>query len=152
LKKNVLFLCIGNSCRSQMAEGFARRYGSDVMECTSAGLAPASIVQSLTRKVMEEKNINIDDQYPKDLQQVTIAKFDLVINMSGHLLPTRLPIPVREWKVEDPIGQSEETYLAVRDQIENLVMNLILELRRDLKKQQKVASDRKFYSGVVRRR
>lgn len=151
-KKNVLFLCIGNSCRSQMAEGFARRYGSDVMDCASAGLAPAAIVQSLTRKVMQEKNINIDDQYPKDLERVTLARFDLVINMSGRQLPSQFPIPVREWKVEDPIGQSEDVYLAVRDQIENSVMSLILELRRDLKKVQKAAMDRKFYSGVVRRR
>ena len=57
--KRVLFLCIGNSCRSQMAEGFANRYGQDVMKVASAGFAPASIVQPLTRKVMEDKNINI---------------------------------------------------------------------------------------------
>jgi arsenate reductase (thioredoxin) len=152
VKKSVLFLCIGNSCRSQMAEGFGRRYGSDVMECASAGLAPASIVQTMTRKVMEAKNINIDDQFPKNLEQVPLSRFDLVVNMSGRQLPTRLPIPVREWKVEDPIGQSEEVYLEVRDQIENLVMQLILELRREAKKLEKVASDRKFYSGVVRRR
>ena len=152
MKKSVLFLCIGNSCRSQMAEGFGRRYGSDVMECASAGLAPASIVQTMTRQVMEAKNINIDDQYPKDLEQVPLSRFDMVINMSGRQLSTRLPIPVREWKVEDPIGQSEAVYLEVRDQIENLVMQLILELRREAKKVEKIASDRKFYSGVVRRR
>ena len=57
--KRVLFLCIGNSCRSPMAEGFAKCYGSDVMQAESAGLAPAGIVQPLTKKVMEEKNINI---------------------------------------------------------------------------------------------
>lgn len=151
-KKNILFLCIGNSCRSQMAEGFARRYGSDVMECASAGLAPAAIVQSLTRKVMEAKNINIDDQFPKNLEQVPLSRFDLIINMSGRQFPLRLPIPVRDWPVEDPIGQSEEFYNTVRDQIENLVMQLILELRREQKKLEKVAADRKFYSGVVRRR
>jgi arsenate reductase len=151
-KKNILFLCIGNSCRSQMAEGFARRYGSDVMDCASAGLAPAPIVQSLTRKVMEAKNIRIDDHFPKDLEQVTLSRFDLIINMSGRQFPTRVPITVRDWKVEDPIGQSEEFYNTVRDQIENLVMQLILELRREQKKLDKAAADRKFYSGVVRRR
>ena len=150
--KRVLFLCIGNSCRSQMAEGFARRYGSDVMECASAGLAPANIVQPLTRKVMEVKNIQIDDQYPKSLEQITLPHFDLIINMSGRPFPTRLTIPVREWKIEDPIGQSEDVYNTVRDQIENSVMQLILEFRREAKKLAKVAIDRKFYSGVVRRR
>ena len=152
MKKNILFLCIGNSCRSQMAEGFARRYGSDVLECASAGLAPAPIVQSMTRMVMEAKNINIDDQYPKDLEQIPLSKFDLVINMSGRQFPGRTAIPVRDWKVEDPIGQSEEVYNTVRDQIENSVMQLILELRREQKKLEKVAADKKFYSGVVRRR
>lgn len=129
--KRVLFLCIGNSCRSQMAEGFARRYGSDVMEVASAGMAPAPIVQPLTKKVMEEKNIKLDEQYPKNVLSVEIASFDIVINMSGAKLPATLPADVREWKVVDPIGQPEEVYLEVRDQIEHLVMRLILELRRE---------------------
>ena len=129
MKKKVLFLCIGNSCRSQMAEGFARRYGSDIMEVQSAGLAPASIVQPLTKKVMEAKNINIDDQFPKDLAQVSLHGFDIIVNMSGASLPARARAEVRDWKVEDPIGQTEELYTKVCDQIENLVMQLILELR-----------------------
>lgn len=113
-----------------MAEGFARRYGSDVMEPASAGLAPALIVQPLTKKVMSERNINIDDQHPKDLGTLELKNFDLIVNMSGAKLPPRIPIEVREWKVEDPIGQPEEVYLTVRDQIENAVMRLILEFRR----------------------
>jgi arsenate reductase (thioredoxin) len=132
--KKVLFLCIGNSCRSQMAEGFARKYGSDVLEPSSAGFAPANIVQPLTKKVMEAKNINIDDQFPKDLDQVGVAQFDLIVNMSGNKLPERMPVEVREWNVEDPIGQSEEVYVQVRDQLENQVMRLILDLRRDARK------------------
>ncbi len=113
-----------------MAEGFARRYGSDVLEAASAGLAPALIVQPLTKKVMSERNINIDDQHPKDLGMLELKNFDLIVNMSGTKLPPRIPIEVREWKVEDPIGQPEEVYLKVRDQIENAVMRLILEFRR----------------------
>jgi arsenate reductase (thioredoxin) len=132
--KKVLFLCIGNSCRSQMAEGFARKYGSDVLEPSSAGFAPANIVQPMTKKVMEAKNINIDDQFPKDLDQVGVAQFDLIVNMSGNKLPERIPVEVREWSVEDPIGQSEEVYVRVRDQLENQVMRLILDLRRDARK------------------
>ncbi|MFL6350739.1 MAG: low molecular weight phosphatase family protein [Bryobacteraceae bacterium] len=129
--RRVLFLCIGNSCRSQMAEGFARTYGSDVMEAASAGLSPAGIVQPLTKQVMRAKNINIDDQYPKDLSAIDASGFDLIINMSGAKLPARIPIEVRDWAIEDPIGQSEQVYLAVGEQIEHLVMNLILELRRE---------------------
>jgi arsenate reductase (thioredoxin) len=131
VKKKVLFLCIGNSCRSQMAEGFARRYGSDIMEVRSAGLAPASIVQSLTKKVMEQKNINIDDQYPKDLVTIPMAGLDLMINMSGSKVSLQGPMQIQEWQIEDPIGKSEELYIQVRDQIENLVMRLILQLRKE---------------------
>jgi protein-tyrosine-phosphatase len=114
-----------------MAEGFARKYGSDVIEPASAGFAPAMVVQPLTKKVMEAKNINIDDQFPKDLEQVGVKQFDLIINMSGNKLPGRMPIEVRDWPVEDPIGKAEEIYTAVRDQLEHQVMNLILELRRE---------------------
>ncbi len=129
--KRVLFLCIGNSCRSQMAEGFAARYGSDVMQPFSAGLAPASIVQPLTKKMMEAKNININHQYPKDVATVDPGAFDVIINMSGRKFPARVGLDVREWKVEDPIGKEESVYEAVRDQIEMLVMQLVLQLRRE---------------------
>jgi protein-tyrosine-phosphatase len=115
-----------------MAEGFARQYGSDVMEVKSAGLSPAAIVQPLTFQVMEQKNIKLDGQNPKDLSSVAIADFDLLVNMSGVKLPSRIPLPVREWKIEDPIGRSEEVYCTVRDQIEDLVMRLILEFRREV--------------------
>jgi arsenate reductase (thioredoxin) len=129
--KRVLFLCIGNSCRSQMAEGFAARYGSDVMHAASAGLAPASIVQPLTKKVMEEKNININHQYPKNLASVDPSSFDIIVNMSGRKIPASDTIDIRNWRVEDPIGKEEEVYIVVRDQIEMQVMHLILELRRN---------------------
>ena len=135
--KRVLFLCIGNSCRSQMAEGFARKYGSDVIEPQSAGFSPAAIVQPLTKKVMEAKNINIDAQYPKDLGSIDVPNLDLIVNMSGTKLPARMPIEVREWKVEDPISRPEEVYIAVREQIEMLVMRLILELRKENKQPEK---------------
>jgi arsenate reductase (thioredoxin) len=114
-----------------MAEGFARRYGSDVMEPASAGLSPAAIVQPLTKQVMQAKNINIDDQYPKGLNSIDLFSFDLIINMSGAKLPVSIPVELRDWPIEDPIGRSEDVYCAARDKIERLVMTLILELRRE---------------------
>jgi arsenate reductase (thioredoxin) len=127
--KRVLFVCLGNACRSQMAEGFARAYGRDVMEPASAGLAPALAVPAETRQIMAEKNIDISSQFPKPL---TIYPrdhyFDIVVNISGY------PIPgyphAKEWKVNDPIGGTAEEYRAARDQIEQFVMKLIVELRR----------------------
>jgi len=127
-KKRVLFVCIGNSCRSQMAEAFAQAYGSDVMEVHSAGLSPAPVIAPLTKVVLAEKNLRIDEQYPKSLDFVSHHPFDIVINMSGA--PFDLP-PARmiEWPVKDPIGQKPEVYRTVAAQIESLVMRLILELR-----------------------
>lgn len=100
------------------------------MQAASAGLSPAPIIQPLTKKVMEEKNIRLDDQYPKGLDRLDVASFDLVVNMSGHKLPGKAPLEIMDWKVQDPIGESEEVYVTVRDQIEMGVMRLILELRR----------------------
>ena len=129
-KKSILFVCIGNSCRSQMAEAFARAYGSDVLTARSAGLAPAAIIQPLTRKVLSEKNIACEGQFPKGLESVAADSFDVMVNISGEPLPAR-PAAHRsiEWHVRDPIGQSENLYRTVAAEIEALVMRLILELR-----------------------
>ena len=56
-KKRVLFVCIGNSCRSQMAEAFARAYGADIMEAQSAGVNPATYIAPLTRQTLGERNL-----------------------------------------------------------------------------------------------
>jgi arsenate reductase len=128
MKKRVLFVCIGNSCRSQMAEGFARAYGSDIIDARSAGLAPATSIAPLTRQVLGEKNVRIDDHFPKGVEVVSREPFDIVVNMSG----TKLSIPgtrVIEWPVQDPMGHAEAVFRSVAAQVEGLVMRLILELR-----------------------
>jgi arsenate reductase len=129
--QRVLFVCIGNACRSQMAEGFARTYGKDVMSPESAGLSPMMVVPEETRETMAEKNIDISPQFPKPVNMFPRGHFDMVVNISGR------PVPgypdALEWKVNDPIGGTDEEYRATRDQIENLVMKLILDLRRNNK-------------------
>jgi len=111
-----------------MAEGFARAYGSDVLEAHSAGLAPAMAVAPLTHKVMLEKNIDVGDLYPKEFM-TAIGNADLIVNMSGMRLPVEPAVPVETWEIRDPVGESEEIYRQVRDQIELRVMQLILSLR-----------------------
>lgn len=93
---------------------------------------------------MEEKNIKVDDQYPKSLDSIEVPKLDLIINMSGVKLPKGLSTPVREWKIEDPMGKSEETYVVVRDQIEMSVMRLILELRKEARNAENIPLERGF--------
>jgi arsenate reductase len=127
-KKRVLFVCIGNSCRSQMAEAFARAYGADTVIASSAGVSPASTIAPLTTKVLIEKNIPIGDQFPKGLEMAQREPFDVVVNMSG--LPLALEAQrVVNWRVQDPIGHDEGVYRHVAAQIEEMVMRLILELR-----------------------
>jgi len=129
--KRVLFVCIGNSCRSQIAEAFARAYGSDVMIAASAGLAPATHIAPDTMRAMQEKNLDLRDQFPKSLRHLSRAEFDLVVNMSGMALPGDLKGREMEWDMPDPVLMSYEEHCEVRDQIERQVMQLILELRRE---------------------
>jgi len=128
-KKRVLFVCIGNSCRSQMAEGFAKTYGADVLIASSAGLSPAPIVQPLTKQVLAQRNVRIDDQFPKGMEILATKQFDLVVNMSGENLRLEPSLRVIDWPVPDPIGQTEAVYQTVAEQIEGLVMRLIIEMR-----------------------
>jgi arsenate reductase len=129
-RKAVLFVCIGNACRSQMAEAFARAYGSDILRAHSAGLAPASGLPFLTRQTLSEKNVPSEGQFPKDLESFAGKPFDVVVNISGEQLPSTFGAArMVEWNVRDPIGESESVYRAVAAQIEGLVMRLILELR-----------------------
>ncbi len=130
-KKRVLFVCIGNACRSQMAEGFARHYGSDALIPASAGLAPAARVAPDTIRAMREKNIDLSEHFPKTLRQLARVKFDAVINMSGAPLGDGLKAPVEEWQVADPIGMDYEKHCQVRDEIEQRVMKLLIDLRRE---------------------
>jgi arsenate reductase len=125
--RRVLFVCLGNACRSQMAEGFARAYGTGVMEPASAGLWPAMMVPRETHETMAEKNVDTSTHFPKPLGIFPQNQFDIVVNISGYPIPGHPQ--AREWKVEDPIGGTPDEYRATRDHIEQLVMKLILELR-----------------------
>lgn len=130
MKQRVLFLCVGNSCRSQMAEGFARTYGHDVMDVVSAGLAPAMLVDPSTKAVMGERGISLEDQFPKTLEQALKPMPSLLVNISGSAVPHfAAGIAAEAWRVRDPVGEAPGVHREVRDEIEGLVMNLILRLR-----------------------
>lgn len=130
-KVRVLFVCVGNSCRSQMAEGFARVYGADVLDVYSAGLSPAQIVQPMTIQSMAERNVRLDGQQPKGIETMMRRPFELIVNMSGQRLPP-MQGHVLTWPVPDPIGRTQEVYRNVTAQIEALVIRLILDIRAQL--------------------
>jgi arsenate reductase len=127
--KRVLFVCIGNSCRSQMAEAFARAHGRGVLEPASAGVYPASIVAPDTLRAMAEKHLDLKGQFPKSVEQVDLTQFDLIVDMSGGLMEGHYKTPVELWDVPDPVALDYEQHCRVRDRIELLVKNLIQESR-----------------------
>jgi arsenate reductase len=112
-----------------MAAGFANHYGSDVLRASSAGLAPTDHIPLPTVITMHERNIDVSPHVPSLYNPRRVAKFDLVVNMSGVKLPGPPPNRLIEWDVVDPYGTSPTVYRMVRDQLEQRVMRLILELR-----------------------
>ena len=130
-KKKVLFVCIGNSCRSQMAEALARHLASDVIEPSSAGLSPLGTIAGPTRKVLLERGIHLVDQYSKGLREANPDHAHLVVNMTGMPGKTLFPgAEVLDWDVDDPYGEDLATYRRSCDEIEELVKDLAEKLRK----------------------
>lgn len=126
--KKVLFLCVGNSCRSQMAEGFARNCGSGVLEAQSSGTMPASFVAPKAIEVMAEKGIDISHQTPTLLDPARLGDFDILVSMGCGVQETCPVIYLKDftdWGLDDPMGHPIRKYREVRDKIERLVLELI---------------------------
>lgn len=133
-KKRVLFLCTGNSCRSQMAEGFGGVYGGDKWEVFSAGTDPQGI-HPLAIEVMREKGIDISHQTSTMMTGEEMETMDLIVTLCGDAKES-CPLTSREietihWPLEDPaksIGTKEEIYSVfgkVCDEIEERVKDLL---------------------------
>lgn len=123
-------MCIGNSCRSQIAEAFARHLASDVIEPASAGLSPLGSIAEGTRKVLRERGIFLGEQYSKGLNEISIQKADLIVNMTG--MPGKAlfaDAEVVDWDIRDPYGEDMLIYREVCDEIEERVAQLAAELR-----------------------
>src|SRR5579862_5547442 len=105
-----------------MAEGLANRYGSDVLSASSAGLAPLQEIPLETVAAMDEINVDVSRHVPRRYDPFEAVDCDLVINMAGY--------KVVEWRVKDPFQASAAEYRLVRDELEQRVMRLILELRK----------------------
>ena len=113
-----------------MAEGFANCYGADVLVAKSAGLAPIPGIPPRTVETMTEKNIDMSRHVPRLYDPLSVADYDIVVNMAGFRLPGPQPKELIEWQVNDPYGSPPPVYRIVRDDLEQRVMRLILELRK----------------------
>ena len=126
--KRILFVCVENAGRSQMAEAFARRRGIDAM---SAGTLPATAVNSVVVQVMKARGIDLSTNQPKVLTMQMVQEADLVVTM-GCSVDSVCPAPMLarmqkklvEWELEDPKGQSPEKVRQIADEIEYKITEL----------------------------
>jgi arsenate reductase (thioredoxin) len=126
--KRVLFVCVENSNRSQMAEAFARLHGGDTVEAFSAGSKPSGVINPKAVRYMAELGYELNSHRSKSLDEVT-GEFDAVITMGcGDSCPW-VPARIREdWALTDPKHMDEADYRAVRDEISARVRALLMRL------------------------
>jgi arsenate reductase len=132
MTEKILFVCVGNSCRSQMAEGFAKHLGGKDVEVRSAGTRPALSVSGKGQQVMAEKSVDISEQHPKELTTEDLTWADRVIVMGCGVEDPKLKDveeKMEDWGIEDPISQPVETYREIRDDIEGKVRNLVKKVK-----------------------
>ena len=125
----VLFVCVHNASRSQMAAGFLQHLAGDQVEVLSAGSEPADRINPVAVEAMAEKGIDISANQPKLLENCTVAQADVVITMGcGDACPFYPGKRYEDWELEDPAGKSLEQVRPIRDEIERRVRGLIAEL------------------------
>lgn len=130
-KRRILFLCVGNSCRSQLAEGLARKLAADVIEPSSAGLSPLGRIADPTRAIAVEIGIPLDGQYSKGIAEAELDAVDLVVNLTG--IPSRALFGTKkqvvDWEVDDPYGEELGVYRRIAEEIEEKILELAEQLR-----------------------
>ena len=130
----VLFVCIGNSCRSPMAEAIARHKHADILDAESAGVSPAPIVQPQTYECLKEAGVPLEpNRKPRKIEDVEWGSMHLIVNMSAAGILPLLPGYKGNnliWDVDDPIGKPLADYRKSRDRIEKLVGRLAELLKR----------------------
>ncbi|MGW1978032.1 arsenate reductase ArsC [Streptomyces sp. NPDC001889] len=128
-KPSVLFVCVHNAGRSQMAAAFLTHLAGDRVEARSAGSRPADAVNPSAVRTMAEAGIDISAETPKVLTAEAVRASDVVITMGcGDACPIFPGKSYLDWKRDDPAGQGVEAVRAIRDEIERRVRGLLPEL------------------------
>ncbi|MFX1566416.1 MAG: low molecular weight phosphatase family protein [Promethearchaeota archaeon] len=126
--KHVLFVCVENAGRSQMAGAFAKKYGEGRIISTTGGTQPADHVHPEVVKAMQEKGIDISGNIPRRISVAELNEADQVVVMgcgAESFCPAPLLDRVIDWNLEDPAGQPVEKVREIRDEIEHRVIHLI---------------------------
>lgn len=127
--KTVMFVCVHNAGRSQMAAGFMRALGGARVEVLSAGSAPKDSINPVAVEAMAELGIDIANQKPKVLTPEAVQQSDVVITMGcGDACPYFPGKRYEDWVLEDPAGQGIEVVRVIRDNIKARVENLLTEI------------------------
>ncbi len=130
-KPSVLFVCVHNAGRSQMAAGWLTDLAGDRIEVRSAGSAPAAEVNPVAVEAMAEVGVDITDQQPKILTTEAVEASDVVITMGcGDACPIFPGKRYEDWQLDDPAGQGIEAVRPIRDEIRARIEKLISELTR----------------------
>jgi arsenate reductase (thioredoxin) len=130
----VLFLCVHNAGRSQMAAGWLRHLGGDAVTVLSGGSAPAETINPSAVEAMAERGIDITDQSPKPWTDETVGVADVIVTMGcGDTCPVLPGKRYLDWELEDPAGKGVESVRPIRDDIERRVRGLIGELGIELR-------------------
>lgn len=132
--KNILFVCVENAGRSQMAEAFFKKYAKNQFNVISAGTSPSSNLNPVVVTVMAEIGINLQKQQPQLLSSDMIEDSNKTINMGcmdKNSCPSLFVKDVVDWNIEDPKGKSIDDVRKIRDQIKTNVLNLLYSLESD---------------------
>ncbi len=128
-RKKLLFVCVENACRSQMAQGFAEAFGEGKIEVNSAGSRPSSHIDPLVIEVMKEKGIDLSARRPKSLDDLPPIEMDYLVTMGcEETCPAVSAKRMIEWEIPDPKGKGIDFFRTVRDVIEKKVRALLEEL------------------------
>jgi len=129
-KPSVLFVCVHNAGRSQMAAAFLTHLSKGEVEVRSAGSAPADSINPAVVEAMKEIGIDISHEVPKVLTTEAVVESDVVITMGcGDACPFFPGKRYLDWKLNDPAGQGVASVRPIRDEIKTLVEGLIVELK-----------------------
>ena len=125
----VLFLCVHNAGRSQMAAGLLAKYAAGKLNVRSAGSAPASEINPAVVRVMDELGIDMSQEFPKPLTDEFVKAADVVITMGcGDACPIYPGKRYEDWELEDPAGRSVDEVRKIRDDLDARVRQLLAEL------------------------
>ena len=128
-KKKIVFICIENARRSQMAQGFAEAFGQEKVEVYSAGSRPSQQIDPMIIEVMKEKGIDLSSKRPKSLNDLPSIEMDYLVTMGcEETCPAVLSKKIIEWEIPDPKGKSIEFYREIRDLIKDKVKTFFEEI------------------------